>query len=118
MKWGKTLISGSATNPVAGGAVSIQVRLQHDFKAKDITFTETTQGGGSTVTSIFFGDRLVWSNTAGIGIGVFATTGFLRGLLEGQTISKGLDIVIAGNVGAAGDTLTAALVGEKPVKAC
>ncbi len=118
MKWGKTLISGSATNPVAGGAVSIQVRLQHDFKAKDITFTETTPGSGATVSSIFFGDRLVWSNTAGVGIAVFASTGFLRGLLEGQMISKGLDIVIAGNVGAAGDTLTAALVGEKPVKAC
>ena len=118
MKWGQTIVSASDSSATAGGAVSVKIRLQHKFKAHDITFTETTANAGATVTSIFFGDRLAWSNPDGVPITVFATTGFMRGLLRGQKIGAGLDITVNGTVGAANDALTAVIQGEKPVDVC
>ena len=118
VKWGQTVISGGESSGTAGGAVSIKIRVQHAFKAEDITFTETTPNSGAQVTSIFFGDRLVWSNPGGVNVNVFGTTGFMRGLLQNQRIKAGLDITINGNVGAQNDTLTAIIKGEKPLTAC
>ncbi len=118
VNWAQTVISGGEKSATAGGAVSIKIRVQHDFKADDITFTETTDKSGAMVTSVFFGDRLVWSNPGGVNVTVFGTTGFMRGLLQGQQLKAGLDITINGNVGAKDDTLTAIIKGRKPVTSC
>jgi len=76
-----------------------------------------TQTAGARVTSIFFGDRSVWSNSDGIDVGVFASTGFLRGLLKGQSLRAGLDIAVNGSLPGAGD-FSVTLIGQKPVSTC
>jgi hypothetical protein len=110
-KWGMTAVGGTDTLSEAGAA-SVKIRLQHDFKAQDVTFTGSADG--SKVTSIFFGDRVVWSNSDGIDVGVFASNSFLRGLLKGQSLRAGLDITVNGNLGGAG-SFSATLIGQKPV---
>jgi len=109
--WGMTAVGGTDTLGGAGPA-SVKIRLQHDFRAQDITFTGSA--GGAKVTSIFFGDRVVWSTSDGIDVSVFASNSFLRGLLKGQSLRAGLDITVNGSLGGAGD-FAATLVGEKPV---
>jgi len=109
--WGMTAVGGTDTL-AAAGAASIKVRLQHHFKATDITFTGSA--AGAKVTSIFFGDRVVWSNSDGIDVSVFASTGFLRGLLKGQSLRAGLDITVNGSLTGAGD-FAVTLIGQKPV---
>ena len=108
--WGMTAVGGTDTL-AAAGAASIKVRLQHHFKATDITFTGSA--AGAKVTSIFFGDRVVWSNSDGIDVSVFASTGFLRGLLKGQSLRAGLDITVNGSLTGAGD-FAVTLIGQKP----
>ena len=108
--WGMTAVGGTDTLTAAGSA-SIKVRLQHHFKAQDITFTGSL--AGAKVTSIFFGDRVVWSNSDGIDVSVFASTGFLRGLLKGQSLRAGLDITVNGSLTGAGD-FAVTLIGQKP----
>ena len=103
---------GGTDSLTAAGAANVKVRLQHDFRAQDITFTGSASG--AKVTSIFFGDRVVWSNSDGIDASVFASTGFLRGLLKGQSIRAGLDVIVSGNLPAAGD-FAVTLIGQKPV---
>ncbi|MCB9686018.1 MAG: hypothetical protein H6738_24470 [Alphaproteobacteria bacterium] len=110
--WGMTAVGGTDTLTAAGGA-SVRIRLQHDFRAEDITFTGSAPG--ALVTSIFFGDRVVWSAPDGIDVSVFASNGFLRGLLKGQQIQAGLDVTINGSVPDAG-VFTATLTGRKPVR--
>lgn len=109
--WGMTAVGGT-DSLTAAGAATVKVRLQHDFRAQDITFTGSASG--AKVTSIFFGDRVVWSNSDGIDASVFASTGFLRGLLKGQSIRAGLDVIVSGNLPAAGD-FAVTLIGQKPV---
>ena len=111
MKWGMTAVGGTDTVSESG-ATSVKIRLQHDFKAQDVTFTGSADG--SKVTSIFFGDRVVWSNSDGIDVGVFASNSFLRGLLKGQSLRAGLDITVNGNLSGAG-SFSATLIGQKPV---
>jgi hypothetical protein len=111
--WGMTAVGGTdAITANSGGAVSVKVRLQHDFRAQDITFTGSARS--ATVTSIFFGDRVVWSNSDGIDVEVFASTGFLRGLLKGQSLRAGLDITVNGALPGAGQ-FKVTLIGMKPV---
>ncbi len=113
--WGMTAIGGTETLTDAGSA-SVQVRLQHHFRAQDLTFTGSADG--AKVTSIFFGDRVVWSNSDGIDVGVFASNGFLRGLLKGQSLRAGLDITVNGSLSGAGD-FAVTLIGLKPTtKSC
>ena len=114
MTWGMTAVGGTDTLTAAGSA-SVKVRLQHHFQARDITFTGSADG--AKVTSIFFGDRVVWSNSDGIDVGVFASTGFLRGLLKGQSLRAGLDITVNGSLTGAGD-FAVTLIGLKPVGPC
>lgn len=111
MQWGMTAVGGTDTLDAAGGA-SVKIRLQHDFRAQDVTFTGSA--AGAKVTSIFFGDRVVWSNSDGIDVSVFSSSSFLRGLLKGQSLKAGLDITINGSLGGAGD-FAATLIGQKPV---
>ncbi len=113
VNWGMTAVGGTDhVDDADGGAATVKVRLQHHFRAQDITFTGSV--AGSKVTSIFFGDRVVWSNSDGIDTGVFASTGFLRGLLKGQSLRAGLDVVVNGTVPTTGD-FSVTLVGQKPV---
>ncbi|MFH1468640.1 MAG: hypothetical protein ABIO70_29895, partial [Pseudomonadota bacterium] len=91
VKWGMTAVGGVQTVSEAGAA-TVKIRLQHDFKASDVTFTGSASG--ATVTSIFFGDRVVWSNSDGIDVSVFASNSFMRGLLRGQSLRAGLDITV------------------------
>ena len=109
--WGMTAISGTDTLAAAGSA-AVKIRLQHNFRAQDITFTGSA--AGAKVTSIFFGDRVVWSSSDGIDVTVFSSTSFLRGLLKGQSLKAGLDITVNGSLTGAGD-FAVTLVGKKPV---
>jgi hypothetical protein len=109
--WGMTAVSGTDTLAAAGSA-SVKIRLQHDFRAQDVTFTGSA--AGAKVTSIFFGDRAVWSSSDGIDVSVFGSTSFLRGLLKGQSLRAGLDIAVNGSLTGAGD-FAVTIVGEKPV---
>jgi hypothetical protein len=111
MKWGMTAVSGTQSL-VAAGAASVKIRLQHQFRAQDITFTGSV--AGAKVTSIFFGDRSVWSSSDGIDVAVFGSTSFLRGLLKGQSIGAGLDIIVNGNTPGAGE-FAVTIIGEKPL---
>ena len=110
--WGTTAVGGTDTN-ADGGSVSVKVRLQHDFRARDITFTGSSDD--ALVTSIFFGDRVVWSNSDGIAVGVFSSSSFLRDFLKGQSLRAGLDITVNGEVGDQGK-FSVTLIGEKPVQ--
>jgi hypothetical protein len=75
--WGMTAVGGTDTvADAAGGAATVKIRLQHDFRAQDITFTGSASG--AKVTSIFFGDRVVWSNSDGIDAAVFASASCRR----------------------------------------
>ncbi len=114
VKWGKTVVSGSDTLAAAGQA-SIQIRLQHKFKAEDVTFEGSA--AGALVNTIFFGDKLVFQSAAGVPVTVFASTGFLRKLVAGHELLAGLDINVTGTLAGAG-TLQATVVGLKPVMAC
>ncbi|MFH1466427.1 MAG: hypothetical protein ABIO70_18735, partial [Pseudomonadota bacterium] len=66
------------------------------------------------VTSIFFGDRVVWSNSDGIDVSVFASNSFMRGLLRGQSLRAGLDITVNGNMPGQG-SFSVTIIGQKPV---
>jgi hypothetical protein len=90
-----TAVSGTTEPRRRRRPPSVKIRLQHDFRAQDITFTGSA--AGAKVTSIFFGDRVVWSSSDGIDVAVFGSTSFLRGLLKGQSIRAGLDITVNGS---------------------
>lgn len=110
-----TAVGGTDTLQAAGAA-SVKIRLQHDFRAQDVTFTGSA--AGAKVNSIFFGDRAVWSNSDGIDASVFNSNSFLRGLLRGQSLRAGLDITVNGSLAGAGD-FAVTLIGQKPtVAAC
>jgi hypothetical protein len=108
--WGATAVSDAEELP-RGGTTSLKIRLQHDFRAQDVTFTGSA--AGALVHSIYFGDRSVWSSSDGIDVGVFAANGFMRGLLKGQSLKAGLDIIVNGSIPGPG-RFTATLIGLKP----
>lgn len=112
--WGATAVSDSESiDSASGGNAALKIRLQHDFRAQDITFTGSA--AGALVHSIFFGDRAVWSSSDGIDAGVFAANGFMRGLLKGQSLKAGLDIIVNGSLPGPG-RFTATLIGLKPTQ--
>ncbi len=111
----KTVVSGSATS-AAAGTVSMTITPSHNFKAEDIAFNGSS--ANAAVTSITFGDNLVWNNPNGVDVTVFQATGFIRGMLKGAKVRAGVPIVITGTIAANDDTLKAALVGYKPGRVC
>jgi hypothetical protein len=113
-RWGRCLVTGTSTLTGAG-ATTVRIRLQHDFQGKDVTFTGSL--AGTAITSIAFGDRPVFSDADGVDISVFANTSFLRGLLEGQKLGAGRDIIIGATLTGAG-SLKAQVYGLKPVTHC
>lgn len=113
VKWGKTALAGESNTPDdVGDQITITIRPQHWFKASDITFTGDS---AAKIDTIFFGERPVWNNSSGVPVSVFSSTGMLRGLLAGQKIRPGLDIVIKGTAGTASTTTTATVIGYKPL---
>jgi hypothetical protein len=109
----KTILSGaSGTNPGAGSN-TVTIRPQFDFVAEDLTFQGSTPGW--TITSIQFGDRIVFSNGTGVPTAVFGTASFVRGLIKGAAIAAGLDISITANLAASTTTsnLLVTLIGLK-----
>ena len=110
MKWAGTAVGGTDTLTAAGTA-TVRVRLQHHFKAEDVTFTGTT--ATAKVTTISFGDRPVWSNPDGISTDVFSFNSTMRNILRGQSIRAGLDIIVNGTLDAAG-TFSVTITGKKP----
>ncbi|TNE90364.1 MAG: hypothetical protein EP330_08595 [Deltaproteobacteria bacterium] len=109
--WGKTALAGRDTLADQGTA-SVKLRLQHDFKAEDITFVGSV--AGAKVTSIFMGDRVVWANADGIDVSVFSSNSFVRGMLKGQSLKAGLDITVNGELPSGGD-FAVTLLGLKPI---
>ena len=110
--WGATAVSDAENlDRGQGGATFLKIRLQHDFRATDITFTGSAPG--ALVHSIYFGDRSVWSSSDGIDAGVFTTNGFMRGLFKGQSLKAGLDIIVNGSLPGPGG-FTATLISLKP----
>ena len=111
----KTVISGDTTG-AAAGAVTIIITPAHKFKAKDIVFNGSS--ASATITSITFGDNLIWNNASGVDQSVFSTSSYIRGLIEGAKAVPGVPIVINGTVANAGDILKATLFGLKPGRVC
>lgn len=109
-RWGKTVVAGKFVAAAAESG-TITIRPQHEFKAEDVTFEGSL--AGSLVTSIQFADRNVWSDSDGIDVAVFGVSGFLRDLLRGQEMVKGLDILINVTTPGAG-TVRATITGYKP----
>ena len=109
--WGMTILSDSVVTTAL--SADVQIRLQHDFMAKDLTMVGSA--AGARVTSITFGDRNVFSNPEGVPIELFATGSFIRGLVKNQKIPRGLDIRVSGTVALIGDVFTASFTGLKPV---
>ncbi len=121
--WGKTVLPGEMAAAVTtAGSYSFHITLQHKFRGEDLMFNGSYPTTGSTVQSIFFADRPVFTAAGtGVDISIFANTGFVRGYLLGQLINEGLNITINGQV--ALDTtlcpprgfVKAALTGTKPI---
>ncbi len=109
----KTILTGASDLNPAVGTATVTIRPQFDFVAEDLTFQGSTPGW--TITSIQFGDRIVFSNGTGVPVAVFATGSFVRGLIKGAAIAAGLDISIAGNLAASTTTsnLLVTLIGLK-----
>lgn len=142
-----TVVAGrSAESGTAIGAAtvvlsrSITITPQHPFRAKDLTLVASPAIGADwdadvtrsatlnsvVVTSIFFGDDLIWQSSAGVPAQAFDATGYLRSLLEGAKLSPGLSIVVNVNLSFTGDNAASvatgvvdvAITGEKPGKNC
>ena len=111
--WEGAAVIGDSTDLVAAGAATLKIRVQHDFLAEDVTFEGSL--AGAKVTSIFFGDEHIWSNSAGVPVAVFGAGSFIRGFLKGRQIKAGLDVIVSGTLTGAG-TFSATLTGKKPVK--
>ncbi len=113
VKWQKTVLGGSKTEDSAG-AISIVITPSHHFVAEDIAFNGSS--ANATVSSIIFGDDLVWNNAEGIDVSALSSTSYIRGLVTGAKARPGVPIVINGTIDADGDTLRVVLYGKKPCK--
>lgn len=109
--WVATVVSGRTTL-ASPGNYTISIRPQHPFRAKDVAFTGPTPQA-DTVTSVFFADRQVFSDPNGVPMAIFAAQGFLRDLMQGQSLRAGLDITVQGVLSAPG-TAGAHFTGSKP----
>ena len=117
----KTILTGISANVTGNAQGTVTIRPQFDFVAEDVTFTvvSATAGAGLavTITSIQFGDRIIFSNPTGVPVAIFAVAGFMRGLVKGAAIAAGLDIQVVANVAGVGaatvTTLQATFTGLK-----
>ncbi len=115
MEWIKTVV-GDASEIGTAGPASLQIQLQHHLKAEDIVFNGSAES--AKVTSIIFGDKLIWNNAKGLDVSIFSSTSFIRGLVQGAKLRAGQIISINGSVANDGDSFSAAIVGLKPASTC
>lgn len=113
VSWQKTVLGGSHKEDSAG-AIAVIVTPSHYFVADDIAFNGSSTG--ATVTSIIFGDDLVWNNADGIDVSALSSNSFIRGLVKGARGRPGVPITINGTIAADGDSLKVVLYGKKPGK--
>ena len=116
-KWQRTAVAGTVTITAANGSGTILITPATFIKLRDITFTGTGAANGA-VKSITVGDRLVWSSSTPVPTAIFASTGFLRNMLEGSLARPGVPIVVEVVGAAANDVIAATLLGSKPVSRC
>lgn len=105
--WVGTVIGDSW---IAGGAGSHTFTLtpQHKFRSNNF---KATGPAGSTVTSITFADKLIWSGSAPVDF--LGATSTLQGLVSGAEIGNGYSIIV--NVTASGaGTVAVMFDGWKP----
>ena len=108
--WVSAVCSGSQSADAAG-EVTLTIRAQHPFYAKDVTFEGSSSG--AMIKKIDFGARPVIASNGGISTAVFTPTSQLRNHLKGQMLRAGLDITVVGTLDGAGK-LCAAFFGYKP----
>lgn len=114
--WQKTVLQGVSALLTAAGPFVINIRPQFDFVAQDFAMDGTT--AGSNVTSILFGDHVVFQNAVGVPVATVNSTSFIRGLVKGAKITGGLDIIVNGNITAVGGQAFCTVVGLKPATTC
>ena len=115
MEWIKTVVGESEEIDSAGPA-ALKLQLQHHLKAEDIVFNGSSSD--AKVTSIIFGDKLIWNNAKGLDVSIFSSSSFIRGLVKGAKLRAGQIISINGSVASDGDAFAAAIVGLKPASTC
>lgn len=110
VQWAKTIL---AKKQAPGStSASVEFRLQHDFIAQDLTLSGSTSG--AVVTTVMFGDKVVFSNPDGVPAEVLGTSSFIRDLVKGQKLRAGLDIIVSGSVASPNDTFRVTITGFKP----
>ncbi len=109
--WSSTILGDSVVTAAAGPG-AIKIIPQHDFIAEDMTFEGSA--AGAKVTSIFFGERPVFSSSSGIPVAVFASGAQIRKHLNNTSIKAGLTITINVTTASAGDEVTCVITGKKP----
>lgn len=115
MEWIKTVV-GESEEIDSTGPAALKLQLQHHLKAEDIVFNGSATD--AKVTSIIFGDKLIWNNAKGLDVSIFSSSSFIRGLVKGAKLRAGQIISINGSVANDGDTFAAAIIGLKPASTC
>lgn len=115
-KWQKTLLTGTSGALGSGAQFNVNIRPQFDFVAQDFTVTGAA-ASNHVVTSVIFGDFVVWNNAVGVPQATLLPNSFIRGLVKGAKLRGGLDIQVAGTTGTA-DTVTVTVIGLKPQTTC
>ena len=111
-----TLVTGVSREDCAG-AVSVIIRLVHDFAAEDVTFEGSSEG--ARIYSVICGDELIFSSADSVPLSIFSPSSPLRDLVKGERskMRAGTSIVVNGAVMQAGDRLQATFFGSKPAPA-
>ena len=109
--WSSTILGDSVVTATAGPG-SIKIIPQHDFIAEDMTFEGSA--AGAKVTSIFFGERPVFSSSSGIPVAVFASGAQIRKHLNNTSIKAGLTITINVTTKVDADEVNCVITGKKP----
>lgn len=112
-RWARTLLYGEQSREDAG-QVDVVVRLQHDFRPKDISFEGTTEGAKARVTALFIGDQPVFVSSVGVPVETFERSRALWGLLRDWEGRAGLDIRVLALLAGPGQ-LAVTLTGDKPL---
>lgn len=115
-----SITTNSGTNVFGGaGAATITITPQTWFLATDLIITTTVAAPTvlDAVTSIIFGDRLVWNDPVGVPITAFAAGSQLRGVLRGHIARPNSNILVATTASAA-STQIVTVFGRKPRQRC
>ena len=108
--WARTLVT-DAVDLEEPGVTAVEMRVQHEFIAEDVTFVGSV--AGARVHTISFGDDVVWTHAKGVDVAIFNTDSLLRGMMKGQVLKPGLDIKVQGAIPEKG-RFAVSFVGWKP----